>query len=161
MWRTIRLIAQSASVLLVVRLGLRVASLPRVLKWLHRDHVSPVQDLAILTHLAYYTDGWLRLFPANPKGNCLPRAVALYRLARSHGFPVRFQCGIRRHGEQLDGHAWLLAENGALLEPTDQWKQFSVTFSFPPLSHPDSREAHPADRPDASLDRSDSPLRIR
>jgi hypothetical protein len=132
LWRTIRLIAQSASVLLVVRLGLQVASLPRVLKWLHRDHVSPVQNLAILTNLAYYTDRWLRLFPANPKGNCLPRAVALYRLARTHGFSVRFQCGIRRHGEQLDGHAWLLMDDRAFLESTSQWEHFAVTFSFPP-----------------------------
>jgi len=159
LWRRTRLIAESASVLLVVRLGLWVASLPQVLSWVHRDSVPQVQDLATLTDLAYYTDRWLGLFPANPKGNCLPRAIALYRLARARGFPVRFQCGIRRHGDQLDGHAWLLAGNGALLEPTNQWKQFTVTFSFPPHDPPDRRDRHSMKQLDSTLNRSDSPLR--
>lgn len=137
MWHKIRLIAESAAVLFVVRFGLRIASVPRVLRWLHLEPVPNGQDLAVLTDLAYYTDRWLGLFPGNPKGNCLPRAVTLYRLARAYGFAVRFQCGIQRHGTQLDGHAWLLKENGAFLEPTNQWEQFTVTFSFPPVSDPE------------------------
>jgi hypothetical protein len=131
--KKIRLIAKSAAVLFTVQFALRVANLPRVLRWLHLESVPKGQDLSTLTDLAYYTDRWLGLFPANPKGNCLPRAVVLYRLARAYGFAVRFQCGIQRHGAQLDGHAWLLMGNGAFLEPTNQWEQFAVTFSFPPI----------------------------
>ncbi|HSE59644.1 MAG TPA: lasso peptide biosynthesis B2 protein [Nitrospiraceae bacterium] len=149
-WRTVRLIARSAVVLLVVRLGLRVAGLPEVLRWLHLDAGPRRQDLATLTGLAYYTDRWLALFPANPNGNCLPRAVALYRLARASGFPVRFQCGVQRRGTQLGGHAWLLMEDRALLESTNQWAQFAVIFSFPPTGAADPGTIAPIGRPDSS-----------
>lgn len=150
-WRRIRLIARSAAVLLVVRLGLRVARLPQVLRWLHRDVVPRQQDLPTLTELAYYTDRWLALFPANPNGNCLPRAVALYRLARAYGFPVRFQCGVQRQGTQLGGHAWLLMEDRALLESTNQWAQFAVTFSFPPDGAAGREAIASIGRPDSFL----------
>ena len=143
--------AQSAGVLLVVRLGLRVATLPQVLRWLHRDPMPPVQDLVTLTELACYTDHWLGLFPANQKGNCFPRAVALYRLARTHGFPVRFQCGVQRQGAQLDGHAWLLMDNRAFLESTSQWEHFAVTFSFPPADAAGRGTVAPIGWPDSSL----------
>jgi hypothetical protein len=85
-----------------------------------------------LDDLAYYTDRWLTIFPYNVKGNCFPRSLTLYRLARRHGCHVQFHCGVAKIGETLAGHAWLTLDGKPFLEPADQWRRFTVTFSFPP-----------------------------
>jgi hypothetical protein len=79
----------------------------------------------------YYVDRWLELFPYNIKGNCFPRALALYWLATRVGYPVRFCCGIKREDAKLDGHAWLMLDQKPFHELSEQWRQYTVTFSYP------------------------------
>lgn len=129
-WR----IGQSGLVLGLVRGLARLAPLPKVLAWLHHDPTSAAvaaPDRAALEDLTYYTDRWLAIFPANAKGNCFPRSLALYWFARRLGFPVGFHCGIQRNGQSLDGHAWLSLNGTAFLEATRQWEGFAVTYSYP------------------------------
>ena len=125
------LIVRAGTSVAAVRCLVAMLSLPRVLQALHADVTAVVPDRAALDDLAYYTDRWLTLFPANAKGNCFPRSLTLYRFARQLGFPVRFHCGIQRNGETLDGHAWLSLEGTAFLEPTRHWEEFTVTYSYP------------------------------
>ena len=89
---------------------------------------------AEMKKMAYYVDRWLRLFPYNQEGNCFPRSLALYRLARRRGFPVRFHCGVKKGVSGLEGHAWLTLESKTVYEPGMFWRDFTVTFSYPPDS---------------------------
>ena len=118
-------------VVLWVRLSLRLKSLPLVLDQLSPRSTTGKPDDAAMKRLAYYVDRWLRLFPYNRKGNCFPRALALYRFARQRGYPVRFHCGVRREAAGLDGHAWLTLDGQVFHEPGRHWQDFIVTFSYP------------------------------
>lgn len=81
--------------------------------------------------VAYYVDRWLALFPYNLKGNCFPRALALFFFARRAGLPVQFKCGVMMLNQQLEGHAWLVLDGHVFLEPSSYWQSFTVTLSFP------------------------------
>jgi len=114
-----------------VRLLLRFNSLPLVLERLSLRSRAGRSDDATMRKLIYYVDRWLQLFPYNERGNCFPRALALYRLARQLGYPVRFHCGVRKEASNLDGHAWLTLDSEAFYEPGKQWRCFAITFSYP------------------------------
>jgi hypothetical protein len=118
-------------VVLWVRLLLRYKRLPQVLDRLSPRSGKGTPDAAMMKFLAYYVDCWLRLFPYNTRGNCFPRALALYRFARQLGYPVRFHCGVRRGAAGLDGHAWVTLDSEAFNEPGTHWQYFTVTFSYP------------------------------
>ncbi len=90
-----------------------------------------MKDEHYIAKMANYTDALLGIFPANPKGNCLPRSLILFRLARLQGFPVVFHCGVRRSEEGLDGHAWLTLFNKPFLEPSNQHEEMVKTVTFP------------------------------
>jgi hypothetical protein len=127
-------ILQAGLLVLWVRLRLHLASLPAVLAQLNSGSKIESQDEAQIKKMAYYIDRWLQLFPYNQKGNCFPRALALYRLARRQGYPVRFHCGVRKDESGLEGHAWLTLGSQAFHEPGTLWKDFTTTFSYPPDS---------------------------
>lgn len=118
--------------ILLVRMALRIVNLPRLLQGLSTVAVPQSQNRATLEDVVYYCDKWLRLFPYNRKGNCLPRALTLYWFARRYGFPVKLHCGIHKNGDTLDGHAWLTQDNEPFMETGKQVNLFAVTFSFPP-----------------------------
>lgn len=115
---------------LYVRGMLRALSLPRVLAMLEPRSAEEHRREAI-EDLLYYVDRWLQLFPYNLKGNCFPRSLSLYRLARRAGYPVTFHCGVRKVEGGLDGHAWLLCDDRAFHESDEHWRAFAVTFSYP------------------------------
>ena len=102
------LIAGTGLVVVAIRLALQLVSLPRLLTWLTCKPVSGVHDQKVMETIAYYVDGWLRLAPYNPKGNCFPRALTLYWFARRAGLCVQFHCGVIKHDEAREGPAWLM-----------------------------------------------------
>lgn len=115
----------------MIRLALKWVALLNILTWLHPSKISETRDTAYVEKLAYFTDQLLRIFPANPKGDCLPRSLILFRLARLQGFPVVFHCGVRRYASELVGHAWLTLHDQPFLERTRQHEQMVKTVSFP------------------------------
>jgi len=119
-------------VVLWVRLSLRLTSLPVMLQQLHHRSAARDRDDAAMKAVVGYVDRWLQLFPYNKRGNCFPRSLVLYRLARQLGYPVVFHCGIRKEASTLDGHAWLTMGSHTFYEPGSQWRYFTVTFSYPP-----------------------------
>lgn len=118
--------------ILWVRLLLRLTSLPVVLAQLSPSSKLGNSDNDEMKQMAYYVDRWLQLFPYNQKGNCFPRSLALYRLARCRGYQVRFHCGVRKDSSGLEGHAWLTLESQTFHEPGTLWRDFTITFSYPP-----------------------------
>ncbi len=130
-FRKYHLIVRTGLLIIVIRLGLRITSLPRLLDLLHAGKGARAYNRPTLEEIAYHVDRWLALFPYNKKGNCFPRALSLYRYARQYGLPVEFHCGVRKSGPSLDGHAWLMLSAQPFMEPTQHWKTFAVTFSFP------------------------------
>jgi hypothetical protein len=95
------------------------------------DDVDATQAARELELAARWTDRWLALFPANPKGSCYPRALALYVLARRRGLPVRFVLGVSRSGDGVDGHAWLTLHGKPYLERGGEWRGHRLMFSYP------------------------------
>ncbi|HMS85001.1 MAG TPA: lasso peptide biosynthesis B2 protein [Nitrospira sp.] len=135
-------VLRTALLVLWVRLLLRLTSLPLVLGQLSLGSKMGNPDEAEMKKLAYYVDRWLQLFPYNQKGNCFPRSLALYRLARRRGYPVQFHCGVRKGFSGLEGHAWLTLESQTFHEPGTFWQDFTTTFSYPPgpVKRPEDRE---------------------
>ena len=133
-----RNVFQTGLLVLWVRVLLHLTSLPGVLARLNSGSARGTPDEAEIRKMAYYVDRWLRLFPYNQKGNCFPRSLALYRLARRRGYPVRFHCGIRKDQSGLEGHAWLTLESKTFHERGTLWRDFTITFSYPPDSAQDS-----------------------
>lgn len=117
-----------------IRIALRFQTLPKVLEHIEPLSTTAAPDDAEMKILTHYVDRWLRLFPYNKRGNCFPRALALYRFARQRGYPVRFHCGVRREAAGLDGHAWLTLDAETFHEPGSHWRAYTVTFSYPPES---------------------------
>ncbi len=114
-----------------IRLALKSVKLTSLLVWLQPATCSAGQDEKYIVKMAGYTDYLLRIFPANPKGNCLPRSLILFRIARLEGLPVVFHCGVRRSELGLDGHAWLTLHEQPFLEKSRQHEAMVKTVSFP------------------------------
>ncbi len=123
-------IVATCVVVIGVRIASRLTSLRRLLGWLLCEISSDPNERA-MEEVAYYVDRWLALFPYNPKGNCFPRALALFFFARRAGLPVQFKCGVMKLDQQLEGHAWLVLDGHEFLEPSSYWQSFTVTVSFP------------------------------
>ncbi|MCS6290857.1 MAG: lasso peptide biosynthesis B2 protein [Nitrospira sp.] len=128
--RKYRLIVATGVVVVGVRIVSRLTSLRRLLGWLSCE-ISAGPDEHAMENVAYYVDRWLALFPYNPKGNCFPRALALFFFARRAGLPVQFKCGVMKLNQQLEGHAWLVLHGHEFLEPSSHWQSFTVTVTFP------------------------------
>lgn len=122
---------QVVVMLTAVRIGLQLASLPRLLRLIDRPLGTSPGEQDEIERVVDYIDRLLRVYPASPKGNCLPRALVLYSFARRYGFPVQFRCGVRRVEKSLEGHAWVTLDDAPFLEPTNRCQQFSVTLAFP------------------------------
>lgn len=128
--RKYRLIIATGLMVFGVRIASRLTSLTRLLGWLSCEP-SPCHDIRVMEDVAYYVDRWLELFPYNPKGNCLPRALTLFFFARRAGLPVQFKCGVMKLSQHLEGHAWLVLEGHGFLEPSSYWRSFTVTLTYP------------------------------
>jgi hypothetical protein len=122
-----------------VRVMMRFLALPRLLSILEPRNLQ-LQQRGEIEDLLYYIDRWLQLFPYNVKGNCFPRSLSLYWIARRAGYPVSFHCGIRKEGGALDGHAWLVLDNRPFHEVGRNWQLFTMTFSYPSVQALDARE---------------------
>ena len=114
-----------------IRLALKLVKLTSLLTWLQPATCSGGKDEKYIAKMAGYIDRLLGIFPANPKGNCLPRSLILFRIARLEGLPVVFHCGVRRSELGLDGHAWLTLLEQPFLENTRQHETMVKTVSFP------------------------------
>lgn len=74
---------------------------------------------------------WLaRLFPRNPRGDCLLRSLAAYWVLRRHGWPVRFVSGVRRGTGGVIGHAWLELDGRVLPELNEPNNRAAYTIGF-------------------------------
>jgi hypothetical protein len=75
-----------------------------------------------------------RLLPANPRGDCLVRSLAVYAELRRQGWPVRFVSGVRRGPDGVVGHAWVEMDGEVipeLCEPANR-RTYHVNFVYPP-----------------------------
>jgi hypothetical protein len=126
-----RLLLRVLLVLVVVRLLLPCVRLKRLVRWVGRSQPSRTPHPVSLQTAAWYADALLQRLPAGRRGNCLPRSLALFYFATRAGLPVRFHCGVRRVGEELEGHAWLTLGDQLFLERGDPEGRYAVIFSYP------------------------------
>jgi transglutaminase superfamily protein len=130
-WPEVRLVVHVAGLLLLLRLLLFCVKLKTLIRWLDAGPSARSLDPATLAEAARYTDALLARFSFPTRGNCLPRSLVIFHLARWWGLPVRFHCGIRRDGERLQGHAWLSLQGEPFLEANNPEENYVVTFSYP------------------------------
>ncbi len=130
-------LSQVATVMILARMALLLVKLPRILTWLSIPKIPNSQNFELIQDVNFYCFYFFRIFPANPKGNCLPRSLILYWFARRCGFPVRFHCGVRWIDTALDGHAWLSVDGQPFLEPKNLEEEgYQETYSYPALPRP-------------------------
>ena len=116
--------------LLILRLVLPWIKLPKLLAWLTPAACSRRATPQSLEHAVWCATILLRLvFPWRRK--CLPRTLTLYYFATRSGYPVRVHCGIQRHGDNLQGHAWLSLYGCPFLENDDPMPHYVIVWTFP------------------------------
>ncbi len=129
--REIWLLIRVAGVLIGLSLFVRSFKLRTVLRWLTPSRYCRTMDPPTFEKTVAYTDGIVRRLHLFPRGNCLPRSLALYYFATRCGLPVHVCCGIRRVRETLEGHAWLDLNGKPFLEHGNPELSYTVTFCFP------------------------------
>ena len=90
-----------------------------------RDPRPEIERLQRLVRIA----ARYRLSPAT----CLPRALALRAMLRRRGIPAALEIGVRKDGERLRAHAWLVHDGRPIGEPEE------VAAEFVPLLGPEPR----------------------
>jgi hypothetical protein len=80
--------------------------------------------------MAYGVIWAFRIFPFNPAGDCLPRALALYVGLRQLGWPATFVSGIRRGSAGIESHAWVELEGRPLDELGERMNRTHYTPQF-------------------------------
>lgn len=121
---------QVCGLLLALRLGLPCIKLQTLLEWLTPSGTARGGKPQTFEQAVWWTDTLLRwVFPW--RGKCLPRTLILYYFATRSGHPVRVHCGIQRHGDKLQGHAWLSMLGIPFLETGDPLQSHTIVFSFP------------------------------
>lgn len=133
-WPEYWLLAQVFGVLAALRLLLPWVKLRTLVRWLERRRPTHLDALA-LRKAARYTDALLGRMPRPPRGPCLPRSLTLFYFAHRAGLPVQLQCGVRRVGGRLQGHAWLSLNGEPFLEKQDPRQSYAVTFSSGEQEH--------------------------
>jgi len=110
-----------------VSILLRIASLPMTLKILSPSRKSkrrfPTEKLV------NFSSFWLGRELVFLQRNCLKRSLVLYRYFNLQGEPVRFCLGVRKEGEELRGHSWLLLHDQPLLPENDL--NYKLIFQHP------------------------------
>jgi hypothetical protein len=61
------------------------------------------------------------------KGSCLPRSVTLWSMLRQRGIESEVRIGVRKHGDGIEAHAWVVCCDAVLNDGRD------VERTFPPL----------------------------
>lgn len=75
----------------------------------------------------------------SPLGLCLRRSLLRYHYLRQLDIPVVVQFGAKfveevdRQEKDVTGHAWLTLNGRAYHEPEENWRDFTILFTWPPV----------------------------
>ena len=67
------------------------------------------------------------------RANCLERSLVLWALLRRRGIDSDLRIGARKHGERLEGHAWV-EWDGVVLNDADDAQERFVVVPLPPVT---------------------------
>jgi hypothetical protein len=71
----------------------------------------------------------------SPLGLCLRRSLVRYHYLRRAGIPVAVRFGAKfapgKPGPEIAGHAWLTLDEQPYYEADENWRGFTVMFSWP------------------------------
>ena len=89
------------------------------------------EAVPIVTRICY-----LRLFGARvfPRA-CLRQSLTLYRVLTRMGYPVEIHFGVRKAGDDLQGHSWVTIEGKPVADRT-RMDVFKAVYSYPSVSCP-------------------------
>jgi hypothetical protein len=102
------------------------------LKWLARWAWVPataLRDRAAERKLAA-TVARLSQLVGLPDRDCLQRSLILYRVLSRAGADPRLVIGFHRADNRVVGHAWVLVDGNAMIEPNADLLKFSPTLVF-------------------------------
>ena len=101
----------------------------------HDRSVHPGRARSI-PHLRRGVDGALRIVGPHEE-HCVPRALALFALLTRAGYNAEFVSGVRKVGDDVRGHAWVLVDDqpverhGALDPRATYREQFRIASANP------------------------------
>lgn len=108
----------------------------RPLSELHH-HFTPTPQPALLPEntLRQLADATALLERHSPLGLCLRRSLTRYYFLRRAGVPVTVHFGAKfvpQGGERkITGHAWLSQNGRPYFEDEENWRDFTIMFSWP------------------------------
>jgi hypothetical protein len=129
-WEEKTQVARIAGLVVIVRLGLWLLSMRKLLAWATVPLGKNRQHHVGLNETVRLVDSVLALRFTVWRPNCLTRSLVLARILRRSGHPVRVVIGIENGGQCLQGHSWLeldgrpFAEDG---DPNDQFREILVS----------------------------------
>lgn len=62
--------------------------------------------------------------------NCLERCLLAYRFLAQAGAEPQLECGVRRVGGELRGHAWIVVDGRALAHTDEDIETFTPIATF-------------------------------
>jgi Transglutaminase-like superfamily len=116
-WRTL---------LPVLKRRVPLATLARVMWRDPRAGIRPTRAARIidLAHRLYWG------YRAGEEDICLERSLLTYRFLSSAGADPHLVIGIRRPGDSVVGHAWVVVDGEPLFEPAASVREYASFFSF-------------------------------
>lgn len=124
-WLLARMLAWR-TVLPFLKRRVPLATLARVMWRDPRAGIRPTRAARIidLAHRLYWG------YRAGEEDICLERSLLTYRFLSSAGADPQLVIGIRRPGDSVIGHAWLVVDGEPLFEPAASVGEYASFFSF-------------------------------
>lgn len=126
-WPGWSLTLRAALLLPLVELGLALAGLARVRRWLGRGLSSPAEGSAeACREEAEAADRAVRRVARITRSRCLARSLVLQRLLARQGIAAEVRIGVRKDAGTLAAHAWVEVAGRPLGEPEEIPRRFAT-----------------------------------
>ncbi len=124
------LLAGILSQLVYYSLLIHCQPMPRILKNIKKagkreERGLPGPDDLVLLDKIWRGCGFFLLKFIRTERPCLRRSLILYRYCCRHGIDARVIIGVRKQGQVLKGHSWILINGSPYREPENELLQYT------------------------------------
>jgi hypothetical protein len=127
-WRAARTLARIAPLYAALGLLKHVVPVSRLARWAWRPARSgaATADAGAIVARVLQAGRWI----GAPDRDCLQRSLLVYRELSRLGLDPTLVVGFRRVADRLDGHAWVIAGGGSVIESAADLAAFTPALSF-------------------------------
>lgn len=127
--RDLRLALRMAAWGVALTLLRHVVPVGRIARWIDRPGGGTGRDAEREREIARLSR---RLFGplAARRSGCYPRSLLVFRFLAEAGARPVLRIGMRRRGDAIEGHAWVVVDGGPVDEPPDEVAAYQVIFEI-------------------------------